>query len=73
MNIYIKRTIQWAAVITGVLLGAFVGRFIAKEILPNMGANMITPGDIIGCYVGSIFIIGAAAVFFSWVYLEEKL
>ena len=68
-----KQFIQYSIIIISVIIGGFVGYFLHKHILPNMGANYITPKDIIGCYVGSVVVIGFAGIMFSVIYLEDKL
>lgn len=68
----IKTIIPWLVGVACFALSILVGWFIANKILPNIGANMIRPGDIAGCYWGSILIIGGAGVILA-LYIDDKI
>lgn len=53
----------WAVWGLFLVTGCYVGRLLQVHLLPNMGANYITPGDVFSCYLGSILVfvfVGAA-------------
>lgn len=68
-----KKIIQYSVIVLFVGIGVYVGNLINKYILPNIGANFITPADIIGCYLLSILLIGGIGLYISAFYLEDKL